>query len=131
MSFFCSARVTSSPDSFIFMGADACHHPGLLRPTTYLPLPRTVGSYDGAELQALHPQNSATEPFFTPAEQAFPAQTEAQETIRKISELDAHENVFVVLAHDASLMGEIALFDQLVDGDGGEAAHAVGILPRF
>ena len=31
------ARVTTSPDSFIFMGADACHHGGEFRPSMYLP----------------------------------------------------------------------------------------------
>jgi glyoxylase-like metal-dependent hydrolase (beta-lactamase superfamily II) len=33
------ARVTTSPDSFVCMGGDACHHPGVLRPTKYLPCP--------------------------------------------------------------------------------------------
>ncbi|KUI57782.1 N-acyl homoserine lactonase AttM, partial [Cytospora mali] len=33
------ARTTADPPSFVFMGADACHHPGVLRPSRYLPLP--------------------------------------------------------------------------------------------
>lgn len=36
------ARVTSSPDSFVLMGAEACHHAGLFRPTEYVPLPSTI-----------------------------------------------------------------------------------------
>ena len=97
------------------MGADACHHPGLLRPSPYLPLPRTVHGYSGAALRALQPRNSAQEPFFTPSEQAFPAQVQAQETIRKIMDLDAQDHVFVVLTHDASLEGEMAFFPETIN----------------
>ena len=97
------------------MGADACHHPGLLRPSPYLPLPRTVHGYSGAVLQGLHPRNSAREPFFTPSEQAFPAQEQAQETIQKIIDMDAQDHVFVVLTHDASLQGEMAFFPETIN----------------
>ncbi|KAL8674885.1 MAG: hypothetical protein Q9168_000688 [Polycauliona sp. 1 TL-2023] len=83
------ARVTSSPSSFIFMGADACHHAALLRPND--------------------------EPFFMPSERAFPAQAEAKETLQKIMELDAQENVFVVLAHDTSLEDQIDLYPKSAD----------------
>src|SRR5687768_10801423 len=33
------ARTSSNPDTFIFMGADLCHHPGVMRPTRHLPYP--------------------------------------------------------------------------------------------
>ncbi|ORY10187.1 hypothetical protein BCR34DRAFT_435447, partial [Clohesyomyces aquaticus] len=33
------ARNSVNPPSFVFMSADACHHPGLLRPTAQFPLP--------------------------------------------------------------------------------------------
>lgn len=90
------------------MAADACHYPGLLRPSTYLPLPRTTGNMSGVAIQEnVHPQKSATEPFFMPGERAFPAQEDAQETIRGIMEFDAQNNVLVVLAHDKSLEGEL------------------------
>ncbi|KAL9025868.1 MAG: hypothetical protein Q9196_005383 [Gyalolechia fulgens] len=111
------ARVTASPDSFVFMGADACHHAGLLRPSEYLPLPSHVAPSSLLECTPAAPletseigQRTMTEPFFTPSERAFPAQTEARETLRKIMELDAQENVFVILAHDTSLEGQIDLF---------------------
>ncbi|KAL8835767.1 MAG: hypothetical protein Q9176_006715 [Flavoplaca citrina] len=111
------ARVTSSPSSFIFMGADACHHAGLLRPNEYMPLPRSI------QPPRLHQplrmgcctgtpggQRPSSEPFFMPSERAFPAQAEAKETLQKIMELDAQENVFVVLAHDTSLEDQIDLY---------------------
>lgn len=81
-----------------------------------MPLPRTVGPYSGtALLQKVHPKRSASEPFFMPGGQAFPAQIEAQETLRRIMELDAMDNVFVVLTHDASLKGEMAFFPETVN----------------
>lgn len=120
------ARVTSGPDSFVFMGADACHHPGLFRPSEYLPLPSTIspspigrfattGGCPGSILQQLHPRKSASEPFFRPSDFAFPDQEAAQETIRKIEELDAAENVLVVIAHDRSLRGNIDLYPKTVN----------------
>ncbi|KAL8720219.1 MAG: hypothetical protein Q9225_002881 [Loekoesia sp. 1 TL-2023] len=102
------ARVTSSPDSFVFMGADACHHVGLLRPSEYLPLPRSIGAPQKTPTRIR--QSREIKPFFSPSEKAFPAQAEARETIRKIMELDAQENMFVILAHDTSLEGQIDLF---------------------
>ena len=93
------------------MAADACHYPGLLRPSPYLPLPRAVGNISGEALQeVVHPQKSATVPFFMPGERAFPEHEHAQETIRGIMELDALENVLVILAHDKSLDGEMDVF---------------------
>ncbi|KAL8640805.1 MAG: hypothetical protein Q9228_002319 [Teloschistes exilis] len=110
------ARVTTSPDTFVFMGADAAHHPGIIRPTPYLPLPRRAAGCSGEALQAIHPLRSVNAPFFKPSERMFPAMKEAEETVRKIMEMDAQENVFVVLAHDASLAGEMDTFpDEIAD----------------
>lgn len=122
------ARVTPSPDaSFIFMGADACHHAGLLRPTLYLPLPDGISpplALHQSTGEGLLPRTPPaetpyeapqTEPFFTPSDRAFPAQTEARETLRKIMELDAEDNIFVILAHDTSLLGQIDLFPKSVN----------------
>ncbi|KAL8785500.1 MAG: hypothetical protein Q9213_003326 [Squamulea squamosa] len=111
------ARVTSSPDSFIFMGADACHHAGLLRPNEYMPLPCSIqpprvheSLRNGCRTGTRGLQRPSNEPFFMPSERAFPAQAEAKETLQKIMDLDAQENVFVVLAHDTSLEGQIELY---------------------
>lgn len=75
-----------------------------------------MGSISGVVLQdTVHPRNSATEPFFLPGERAFPAQEDARETIRGIMELDALNNVLVVLAHDKSLDGEVDMFPSAVN----------------
>lgn len=112
------ARVTSGvedeEDTFIFMGGDACHHGGEFRPSDYLPLPRTIqipkhpiwprGICPGDIMQQLHHRKSACEPFYEMAE-GFPYnREEAEQTIRNMQAFDASENVFVVIAHDQTLL---------------------------
>ena len=120
------ARVTSSPDSFVFMGADACHHVGLFRPTEYMPLPSNIlpsplekyggGGCPGAILQQLHPDKSVSDPIFRPSNFAFPNYKAAQDTLQKIEELDAADNVLVIIAHDGSLRGSIDFYPKTING---------------
>ncbi|KDN46248.1 hypothetical protein RSAG8_04475, partial [Rhizoctonia solani AG-8 WAC10335] len=67
------ARTT--PDTFVFLGGDICHHSGQMRPTEYLPLPESIfpnpfpGKVKGivcpgSILLDLHPRHSTTEPFY-------------------------------------------------------------------
>ncbi|KAI1407362.1 hypothetical protein F5Y13DRAFT_174953 [Hypoxylon sp. FL1857] len=116
------ARTTTNPPSFVFMGADACHHPGVLRPSDYLPLPpagdlnHALGSLPqcpGALLQQL---TNAEEPFFTVAPQMFPDYDAATDTVSKIQELDAADNCLVLIAHDLSLRDKIPLFPKTING---------------
>lgn len=132
------ARTTADPPSYVFMGADACHHPGVLRPTEYLPLPHSVllsqfvdgladsatiastnervSACPGALLQQLTPGQSPTAPFFTLAKgPLFPDHDAAMNTVRKIQEFDAAENVFVLIAHDLSLRDKIPLFPKTIN----------------
>ncbi|KKK20297.1 hypothetical protein P175DRAFT_0439724 [Aspergillus ochraceoroseus IBT 24754] len=124
------ARVTAGPDgdsdnsSFVFMGADACHHPGVLRPTEYLPLPvgispSPVRKYPhicpGEMLQGLQPHGNATEPFFTLSPVLFPEYDVALDTVRKIEELDAADNIFIILAHDESIKESLDLFPRPIN----------------
>lgn len=117
------ARTTVSPPSFIFMGGDTCHHAGVFRPTEYLPLPESISpsplhpinitqrsSFCPGELfLALHPSHSATEPFYKIAVDekgqslAYVDVKSAKDTIKKMQRIDRHEEVFVIMAHDASL----------------------------
>lgn len=131
------ARVTTAnemdnDDSFVFMGADACHHPGVLRPTAYWPLPAQVRLptsrdgyesevsgvkvYPGEALQQLQRNKDATEPFFELSPVMLSEAAAAQETVRKITELDAAENIFVILAHDGSLKDHIDFFPHEING---------------
>lgn len=111
------ARVTAgdgdSSDSFVLMGGDACHHAGLLRPSEYLPLDASLPNHQS--LLEIHPKHSPTEPFMTPSPAMFPQLEQANETIRKIQELDAADNVFVILPHDGSLVESIPLFPRPIN----------------
>jgi glyoxylase-like metal-dependent hydrolase (beta-lactamase superfamily II) len=116
------ALARTTPDSFVFMGADACHHPGVLRPTKYLTLPEQVpaslqGCCPGDVLQRLASSDvSPCSPFFTVADgPLFPDRKAALETIEKIHELDASEDVFVVLGHDNSLRTRIPMFPDMIN----------------
>ncbi|KIV97953.1 hypothetical protein PV10_01648 [Exophiala mesophila] len=101
-------------DTFIFMGGDACHHAGEFRPTEYLPLPTQIqlhssahwpkGICPGAIMQQLHHKKSACEPFYDMAEGFALNRGEAEQTIRNLEAFDAAENVFVVIAHDQTLL---------------------------
>ncbi|PWY89926.1 hypothetical protein BO70DRAFT_368555 [Aspergillus heteromorphus CBS 117.55] len=118
------ARTTADPPSFVFMGADACHHAGVLRPSKYIPLPRPMpsrnwescGGCPGALLVKLAAWQSSSEPFFQVARGPLFCDHEASmETVAKIQKLDAVGNVLVILAHDASLDGRLVLFPECVN----------------
>ncbi|KAK3332947.1 beta-lactamase-like protein [Cercophora scortea] len=127
------ARVTSvqagEGDSFIFMGGDAFHHAGEVRPSAYLPLPDEISPSPlvpvhacggtkcaGAMFEALLADSDRTKTFYTPSNP--PGSTgrphhnpeEGVRTIGKVQEGDAHDNVFVVAAHDETLLDVVDFF---------------------
>jgi hypothetical protein len=125
------ARVTSSPDSFIFMGGDAAHHGGEWRPSPYLPLPKEItpnpfapvsmrmspcpgAMFENAKLLP----NGPSKPFYTPAKlevgQIHYDVEEATRSIEKMQEYDGQEaeNILVVVAHDESLLDIIDFFPE-------------------
>jgi glyoxylase-like metal-dependent hydrolase (beta-lactamase superfamily II) len=128
------ARVTSNPDSFIFMAADACHHGGELRPSAYLPLPETILPHPlvpdlhearskpcpGDIFEHLLRDGDRSKPFYEIARLgpgksvAFDAD-EAVETVGKVQEADAQEKVLVVMAHDDGLIGTVDFFPKYAD----------------
>ncbi|KAF9894001.1 hypothetical protein FE257_008972 [Aspergillus nanangensis] len=114
------ARTTTSPDTFIFMGGDLCHHSGEIRPSPYMPIPHEIhlagaaatnlpcpGAALYTQLQASR-NRSADQPFFDPG-MGLDIQ-EALSTIGKAQKADARENVWFIYAHDPSLLGEVDLF---------------------
>ncbi|CZT12469.1 uncharacterized protein RCO7_07698 [Rhynchosporium graminicola] len=123
------ARTTGAHEdggsSFIFMGADACHHVGVLRPSAYHALPSSE------KLQHLLGENSGlcpgllldsclsskSDPFFTVAAPSplFPDKDASFDTVSKIQELDGLESVFVVMAHDSSIRETIPLFPKKIN----------------
>lgn len=105
------ARVTVSPDSFVFMGGDACHHPGVLRPTKYLPCP----AQSCHNVLSRRPCGSKTESVFTLSPALTSDYDAALETVDHIKELDACEDVFVMLAHDTTLNGNIDFYPATIN----------------
>lgn len=118
------ARTTADPPSFVFMGADACHNAGVLRPSQYLHLPQPsstnqVCSYGGCPgdiLMQLASWKSADEPFFQVARgPLFHDHDAAMETVSKIQDMDADGSLLVLLAHDESLDDYLPLFPERVN----------------
>ena len=126
------ARTTSSgPASgsdratFVFMGGDACHHGGEFRPSAYLPLPKEIDPSPlkkiqpvcpGHLLQEIHRTKSATEPFYLVAP-GFAHDSEVAEwTIGGLQEFDAHDNVLLLTAHDASVLDALEFYPKSLNG---------------
>ncbi|KUJ20708.1 uncharacterized protein LY89DRAFT_682407 [Mollisia scopiformis] len=119
------ARMSSSPNSFIFMGGDACHHGGEFRPTQYLPIPSSISPnpFDiksskpcpGSLFDDLYRDGDRTKPFYAIArlpdgKGVAHDVDEAEETISKVMEADAHDEIFVAMAHDESLLPVVDFF---------------------
>ncbi|KAJ5650399.1 uncharacterized protein N7484_004122 [Penicillium longicatenatum] len=103
------ARTTTNPDTFVLLGGDVCHYGGIFRPSKYLPLPDSIHPHGNVpfcpggafeELQQTRGR-SITEPLFTPTfGHDIPL---IIETIGKLQEADCMDNVFVIIAHDATV----------------------------
>lgn len=101
------ARTTVSPPSFVFMGADACHHVGVLRPSHHLPVPASV---DCSFL------TSPTEPPLKVSRGPMFLDPQAtDDTIAKIQELDAMDEVLVVMAHDVHLLHQVPFYPNVIN----------------
>ncbi|KAJ4985088.1 metallo-beta-lactamase superfamily protein [Stagonosporopsis vannaccii] len=119
------ALARTTPTTFIFMGGDACHHCGQFRPTPYLPMPATLSPSPlanppfaqssfcpGSLFKQIHPQKSLAEPFYRVKNkpqflQDLPA---TLQTVDKLTEFDANENVLVIIAHDRSLLDVLEFY---------------------
>jgi hypothetical protein len=67
---------------------------------------------------AIHPKKSRDEPFFDPVrslEGWHLEADEAKESIDKLIEADAYDNIFPVMAHDCSLAGVVDLYPKTVN----------------
>ncbi|OBT90447.1 hypothetical protein VE02_01222 [Pseudogymnoascus sp. 03VT05] len=126
------ARTTTSPNTFVFMGADACHHNGEFRPSVFHPLPTSIlpnpltrdpvhacpGESWAKYLKAKG--RSIETPFFDiPDVSAGPAYTHdvqaSLETINKVQDTDADTHVLVIFAHDESIKGIVDFYPKSVN----------------
>ncbi|KAI4173846.1 MAG: hypothetical protein LQ348_006458 [Seirophora lacunosa] len=125
-----SGLARTTPDTFVFMGGDVCHFGGSYRPSQYTPLPATIPS--GVALDsdrfkhpcpcslftACHrdPPNARTSPFYRVTQEPkgwYMDPVVAQQSVDRLEEFDADDNVFVCLAHDGGL---IPVCDWFPDG---------------
>jgi glyoxylase-like metal-dependent hydrolase (beta-lactamase superfamily II) len=117
------ARVTSNPDSFILMGGDAIHHAGELRPHTWHPLPASISPHPFTLSNSVCPgemfesvlRDGKEEPFYLPAQPKNGSAIHYDipvmvESIRKLQECDAHDNILVVAAHDITILNVVDFF---------------------
>jgi glyoxylase-like metal-dependent hydrolase (beta-lactamase superfamily II) len=126
------ARVTASPEaSFIFMGGDACQHGGVFRPSDYLPLPDFISPHPldpssiapcpGAIFDPILRNGSRTTPIYQitrdPEGKTGAAANliEAECTITKVQEADAQKRIFVIMAHDSTLLNVVDFFPKYAD----------------
>ncbi|KAF8189915.1 beta-lactamase-like protein [Mycena galopus ATCC 62051] len=127
------ARVSSAPNSFVLLGADTCHHAGMLRPTASLhalcPCPGALlssartsvssehfaSNVDGGNSFAfdLAARNTPLLEVTNPGVHADPSA--ARLSIASLGTFDAHPDIFVMLAHDESLLDVVGPFPRVVD----------------
>lgn len=121
-----SALVRTTNDTFVLLGGDVCHFSGVVRPTTYIPLPdhlpattpldaRIARPCPCAAFTACHPDqsNSRTTPFYRPADgptsfYADPATALA--SVMALAEFDADPNILVAIAHDPTALDVCTFF---------------------
>lgn len=108
------------------VGGDAAHHCGEIRPSEYLPLPDSISPHPfdshsttpcpGALFEQLLPENDKRRAFLKPSSLSQQEggvhlnPDEVAQTIEKLQEIDAHDKVLVVLAHDESLLSVVDFF---------------------
>ncbi|RAL00165.1 MBL fold metallo-hydrolase [Aspergillus ibericus CBS 121593] len=114
------ARTTA--DTFIFLGGDICHFPGIIRPNAKLPFPAHIPTEAldkdpffptpcPCSLFAAHHPRTKDEPSRTPFYEvssydatAFTDPTVAQESVTKLQEFESSPDVLICIAHDTELL---------------------------
>ncbi|KXJ88815.1 hypothetical protein Micbo1qcDRAFT_197147 [Microdochium bolleyi] len=134
------ARTTADPPTFILLGGDIAHHAGEYRPSPHMPLPDMIpgirdprlpvggsgsggsggslanslatGCCPGKIFLAIHPRGDPEAPFFdpVPGDGWHHDAAAAKDSIVKMMDADAHDNIFPVMAHDMTLGGTIELY---------------------
>ena len=119
------ALARTTQDSFVLLAADACHHMGQLRPSSYLPLPDDIspndeevsstsagsrGNSSSADLRKLLPQPKGTLSFYGLNEGLHDDIVRAEDTLDKLKGFDANDSVLLIIAHDWSLLQVVDLY---------------------
>ncbi|KAL6243081.1 hypothetical protein RBB50_010181 [Rhinocladiella similis] len=99
------ARTT--PDTFVLMAADCCHHGGEFRPSRFRPLPASI------DIPSTEFANRAFYELNNPNDSEMVR--EAMNSQRKLEEFDGSENVLVLTAHDSDAADIIDFYPKTVD----------------
>lgn len=102
------ALVRTTPNSFILLGGDCCHHAGQFRPSQSCPLPdqtiptlrKHASPCPGSIFQLIHPKKSSNSPFYELKEVGTHDMVAANESRAKLMDFDASDDVLVLIAHD-------------------------------
>lgn len=115
------ARTTVAPDTFILLGGDICHYSGILRPSKQLPIPAKIlphpchpegdtplcPGHAWEELQKSRGRETDDTLFDMTFGLDIPL---AAKTVGQLQELDCHEDVFVIIAHDSMVRDGVPHF---------------------
>ena len=119
------ALARTSPNEFIFLGGDICHHGSEFRPSQYLPLPEKIEPNPliapfakstfvcpGSIFEAIHPNKSSTEPFVKALGFMHDDSQGACQSVEKLLPFDAQSNIFSAIAHDLSSKAVVDFYPQ-------------------
>ncbi|KAF9888166.1 hypothetical protein FE257_009161 [Aspergillus nanangensis] len=125
------ARVTSSTcadndkDTFVLLAGDICHYPGIFRPTEWLPFNAEYPYSPNPQLYPhicpgsvfidMHPKNSCNDPIYDMPIDCTVDVEAAKDSIRKLCMFDANDDVFVIIAHDATILDEVDFFPRNIN----------------
>lgn len=106
------SRNDNEKDTFVFMGADVCHHGAEWKPNRHFPLPQhfvpspsqKVSGCPGARFQNVHRDRRDNQPFYVQT-RGFPHNYgDAAESIQRFQDFDAADNILCVIAHETALL---------------------------
>jgi len=116
------ARTTVNPSTFVLLGGDVCHYAGIFRPSKHSPLPSSIEPHPFdptretfcpghafEELQKSRGRKADDSLFDMTFGMDIPL---ANETKTKLEELDCHEDVFVIVAHDSTVRDGVPHFPE-------------------
>ncbi len=137
------ALARTSADKFVLLGGDAAHHCAELRPSPLTPLPDTISpspfephvlasSCPYSLFERVHPSPDSfrTTPFCKPSPPMMEDPDSYRATLEAIMAFDANPDVFVILAHDASLL-DVLEFSPKADLTGWETQPSKKDLVRW
>lgn len=105
------ALARTGEGEFVFLAADAAHHGGEFRPSKFRPL---RDDEEGRKAKGWQ-RNGRADETFVDAVGAEDEET-SRWSIEGLQEFDADDRVLVMLAHDATLEGEVEMFPRMMNG---------------